>query len=387
MGSRWLFFVLTQKENMGKKNQYLHAINEVGQSIWYDNLSLEVLQNGELEQLVAAGVSGLTSNPTIFKKAIADSSHYDEKIQALAKEKLSTEELCESLMVDDVGAAADLLLDTYQRTRGADGYASIEVSPTLADDTAGTVAAAERLWKTLDRPNVMIKIPATEAGVDAIAQVLSKGINVNVTLIFSCDVYRDVVSAYLKGISELSDEKKRGISSVASFFISRVDSSIEKEIEKKGLSDDAKAQSLIGKVGIANSKIAYKHFMEVFYGETFAESRSAGVPVQRPLWASTGTKNPSFHPLLYVEELAGKDTVNTIPPATLNELLQEATILPKLEQGLQEAEETMECVGELGIDLPAMLKTLQVDGVAAFATSYQELLDAVAKKQETLQKS
>ncbi|MCB0329062.1 MAG: transaldolase [Bdellovibrionales bacterium] len=367
-------------------NQFIVAINELGQSIWYDNLSLDVLQSGELKELLDLGVSGLTSNPTIFKKAIADSSHYDQKIQQLVTSGLSSaEEICESLMIDDVGAAADLLQDTFERTHGADGYASIEVSPALAHDTAGTVAAAEKLWKALNRPNVMIKIPATAEGIPAIEQVLAQGINVNITLIFSTAVYAQVVDAYLNALAKLGDvARQKKLASVASFFVSRVDAIVEKSLEEKGLLSDDRSAAVIGKVGIANSKLAYEHFEEVFRGERFKKYQELGVPVQRPLWASTGTKNPAFSALLYVEALAGKDTVNTLPPATLNALLEDATILPKLHENLAGAKQTLKVVSELGLNLDELLTILQKDGVSSFAKSYDELLEAVAKKKEAL---
>ncbi|MCI5064365.1 transaldolase [bacterium] len=379
------------------KNRNVQAVGEAGQSLWYDNLSLDVLRSGELQRLLEEGVSGLTSNPTIFKKAIADTSHYDEKIVAL-RDSLSsssgsaegvTEEICESLMVDDVAAAADLLMPVFEASGGEDGYASIEVSPRLAHDTAGTVAAAERLWKKLDRPNIMIKIPATEAGIPAIREVLSQGIPVNVTLIFSVEVYRQVISAFLEGVAQIeSADRQKKIASVASFFVSRVDAAVEKEISARGSLSTEVVEQLVGKVGIANSKLAYELFEEVFRGEEFSPLREQGVPVQRPLWASTGTKNPSFPELLYVEALVGKDTVNTLPPATLQSLLERSPDAPpirgELHDGLSEAKKTLQLLEESEIDLSRILSQLQEEGVRSFSDSYEDLLRAVAEKQKAL---
>jgi len=365
-------------------NTYVEQINHLGQSIWYDNLSLDVLRSGELKRLLDLGVSGLTSNPTIFKKAIADTSHYDEKIAELAGRGDNAEQICETLMVDDVGTAADLLLDTYNKTNGADGYASIEVSPRLAHNVDETVKAAVSLWNRLQRPNIMIKIPATEAGIRAIEQVLSQGINVNVTLIFSCSVYRNVANAFLSALNNLNENQLKNISSVASFFVSRVDSIIERELNRRGETLGTSAEQFIGAVGIANSKLAYETFEEIFRGAPFSNYSERGVRAQRPLWASTGTKNPAFSPVLYVEQLIGSDTVNTLPPQTLESLLAHAEIRETISKGLPEAKSLLQELEEHGIDLEALLEELQQSGVEAFITSYDELLSAVEQKRAKL---
>jgi transaldolase len=374
------------------KNTYLTALYELGQSIWYDNLSIDVLNSGELANLVAQGVTGLTSNPTIFKNSIADTNHYDHKIKALLPKGLNAEQVTEELMIEDVGTAADLLRDTYDRTRGVDGYASIEVSPELADDTEATFNAAKRLWLRLDRPNIMIKIPATKAGIMAIEQTLSVGINVNVTLIFSVDVYKQVVGAYLAALKSLKDSSAiSNLSSVASFFVSRVDSLLEKKLsEIPGLSTEERLRFLGGPsggsltAGIANSKMAYQYFEQVFGSDDFKALKALGAHVQRPLWASTGVKNPAFPELLYVESLIGSHTVNTLPPKTLKTLLNDCTVLPTLAAGQDEAEQLIRDMVNLGVNFDAALLELQNAGVKAFKESYTDLLKAVEEKQQKL---
>jgi transaldolase len=366
-----------------QKNPQIRALNELGQSVWYDNLSRDVLRSGELQSLIGQGVSGLTSNPTIFKQAIADTTNYDDDMRASA---LSTEALCEELMVKDVAAAADLLRPTYDATQGADGFASIEVSPYLASDEKGTVEAALRLWKKLSRPNVMIKIPATRECIPAIRAALEHGLNVNVTLIFSQQVYEQVAQAY---ISALETRVSRGedvsmIASVASFFVSRVDAIVEKTFD--GLVKEGKAQAsdkehFFGKVGIANSKLAYGSYEKIFGSQRFTQLREQQkARVQRPLWASTGTKNPVFKPVMYVEELAGRDTVNTMPPATVKAVIAGATIAPRLHSGLADAEALLGWIDSHGMSFNALLTELQVAGVKSFADSYKELLESIEEK-------
>lgn len=375
-----------------KRNKFIAALNELGQSVWYDNLSRDVLRSGELKRLIDQGVSGLTSNPTIFKQAIADTSDYDEAMRVLragAGSQLSTEQLCEELMVADVAAAADLLRPVYEATSAGDGYASIEVSPRLADLASETIAAAERLWKKLNRPNIMIKIPATRECIPAIQAVLERGINVNVTLIFSVAVYEQVVAAY---IGALEARVARGepvdtIASVASFFVSRVDAIVEKAFEaavKSGTVAPSEREQFLGKVGIANSKLAYGSFERLFGSDRFRALAARGARVQRPLWASTGTKNPAFKPVLYVEELAGRDTVNTMPPATVKALLEGAEVAPRLHQGLGAAQALINLINSWGISTDKLLVELQEAGVQSFSSSYQELLDSIERKRAVL---
>lgn len=371
------------------KNPQILALNELGQSVWYDNLSRDVLRSGELESLIAQGVSGLTSNPTIFKQAIADTNNYDEDMKQPELKSLSTEALSEELMVRDVAAAADLLRPIYDATGAGDGYASIEVSPYLAADGKGTVDAAVRLWKKLNRPNIMIKIPATPECIPAIQAVLEQGINVNVTLIFSTQVYEQVAHAYIAALETRAarGESLKNISSVASFFVSRVDSSVEKALDgllKEGKATAADKESLFGRVGVANSKLAYASFEKLFGSERFKTLREKGARVQRPLWASTGTKNPAFKAVMYVEELAGRDTVNTMPPATVKALLAGGTIEPRLHAGLEQAEALVARLGALGLSFDSMLRDLQVAGVKSFADSYKELLASIDAKRKAI---
>jgi transaldolase len=369
---------------MSALNPVIQALNTQGQSVWYDNLSRDVLTSGELKVLIDSGVSGLTSNPSIFKAAIADSTNYDGAMKSPELSGLSTDALCEELMVQDVIAAADLLRPVYDRTSGADGFASIEVSPDLAHDERATVAAAERLWQRINRPNLMVKIPATPAGISAIRSTLEKGINVNVTLIFSVPVYVQVAKAY---VDALNARKARGesvdrIASVASFFVSRVDAAVEKAIEAASAAGKAIDRGrFLGKVGVANSKLAYAAFEEIF-GAEFAALRAAGAKVQRPLWASTGTKNPAFSATMYVEALAGKDTVNTMPPATVKATMaaDAAVIGGKLHQGLSEAQGLVKQLEEAGVSLPIVLEELQVAGVKLFADAYRDLIESIEKK-------
>jgi transaldolase len=355
-----------------QKNPYILALNELGQSVWYDNLSRDVLRSGQLKDLIEQGVSGLTSNPTIFKQAIADTNNYDDDMRSDDLKSLSTEALCEELMLRDVAAAADLLRQTYDATGGGDGYASIEVSPYLAADCQGTIDAAVRLWGKLNRPNVMIKIPATSECIPAIQEV-----------------YEDVANAYLKALQARASrgESVRGISSVASFFVSRVDAIVEKSFEellKAGKVQASDKDLFFGKVGVANSKIAYSSFEKLFSSDTFRALKDKGAHVQRPLWASTGTKNPVFKAVMYVEELAGRDTVNTMPPATVKALLSGADIKPHLHSGSAEAVQLIAKVNAMGIPTDALYVDLQKAGVKSFADSYRELLDSIETKRKSI---
>lgn len=371
------------------KNNQINELNKVGQSVWYDNLSKDVLVSGKLKSLLDAGVSGLTSNPTIFKKAIADSSNYDADIKELSKEGLNVAQITEELMVRDVARAADLLRAAYDSSKGTDGCASIEVSPLLAADAKGSLEEARRLWKKLSRPNIMIKIPATSECIPVIKELLSEGVNVNVTLIFSVDVYAEVAKAYIEA---LEDRVKKGqpvdhIASVASFFVSRVDAICEKkfdEMVKQGKAKEADKASFFGKIGIANSKSAYSKYKELFLGERFSKLQAKGAHVQRPLWASTGTKNPTLSPVLYIEGLAGKNTVTTCPPETLEALMKQCNVSNALDQSPEAAKESLAGLAKLGLNLNAMLTELQTQGVKLFADSYNDLTNSVQTKQKSL---
>lgn len=362
-------------------NSNIQSLNAIGQSIWYDNLSKDVLESGELAKLIEGGVSGLTSNPTIFQKAISGSNKYDQAISALLPVTKEVERVTEDLMVRDVAAAADLLLPTYKATQAADGYASIEVSPLLAADTLATLSAARNLWSQLRRPNIMIKIPATPEGIPAIKAALTEGINVNVTLIFSEAVYRQVAEAYITALEErvASGLPVEKIASVASFFVSRVDAICEKELEKLQVSAEV-AKQLLGQVGIANSLVAYQAYEELFVtSDRFKKLKAKSAQVQRPLWASTGTKNPNFDPLLYVKALVLSNTVNTLPPATLDQLIAAESFDPQ-PATLNSALSHLETLKSCGVNLNALLKELQVQGVKLFADSFTELLNATQEK-------
>ncbi|HTY60054.1 MAG TPA: transaldolase, partial [Bacteroidota bacterium] len=303
----------------------LKQLEDLGQSIWYDNISRGLVTSGDLRRLVDEGLLGMTSNPTIFDKAISGSADYDEQLRGiLAKSPgASTAEIIQSLMVKDIQMAADVLKTAYDRTRGADGYVSVEVTPTKARDTAATIAEVRELASRIGRKNVMVKIPATKEGLPAITAAISEGFNINVTLIFSVRRYREVAGAYIAGLESRAQAGKpvSGIASVASIFVSRIDTLVDDLLGKKiaGTSDPAavsRFKGLTGKVAVANTKLVYRAFKEIFGGPRFAPLRAKGAAVQRPLWASTGTKNPAYSDLLYVETLVGPDTVNTVPPAT-----------------------------------------------------------------------
>ena len=290
----------------------LKKLADCGQSIWYDNVRRGMLDGGDMQALVDDGVVGVTSNPTIFMKAVTESDDYDEQIRRMASGGHDAPAIYDALTIEDIGRTADLFLPVYERTDRRDGFVSIEVSPKLAYDTQRTLAEAQRIYRALDRPNVMIKIPGTAEGLPAIEDALADGININVTLIFSADVYEDIMKAYLGGLQRYADagNDPSRVASVASFFVSRVDSAIDPILAKH-----ADGQQLLGKAAIANSKIAYARFRELFAGPRWEKLAASGAVVQRPLWASTSAKNPSYPDTLYVDNLIGEHTVNTLPPA------------------------------------------------------------------------
>lgn len=363
---------------------------EYGQSAWYDNISREILFSGELKRLIRdCGVRGLTSNPTIFDNALKSTDVYDGQILSLKSKKLSTDQVFEELALQDIAAAADLLLPVWRESKGIDGYVSIEVSPLLARDAKATVEAAKNLFSRLSRPNVMIKIPGTPEGLPAVKSALENGINVNTTLLFSVDNYVQVAKTYCEALRArlARGEKVDSVRSVASFFVSRVDTIVDSELEalikKNETSNPATAKlakSLSGKFGVANSKLAYKRYQEIFLGEQFADLRKAGAQVQRPLWASTSTKNPNYRDLIYVEELIGRDTVNTLPHKTLEALIDHGVLAETLTKDVAQAESLVTQLTELGLNLNALMTTLQVDGVDKFADSFRALNATLEKK-------
>ena len=354
----------------------LNELNQAGQSVWLDYIRRAYIASGELQAIIEAGVTGITSNPSIFEKAIAGSSDYDADIQRLVMTGRGTTGIYEALALDDIGRAADLLRPVYERTAGRDGYVSLEVSPELAHDTAGTIADARRLFAALGRPNVMIKVPATPAGIPAFQTLISEGINVNVTLMFSLAHYEAVAEAYLRGLEAraAAGGNLSRVASVASFFVSRVDSAVDKALAAAG------NQQLPGKIAVANAKITYQRFQAIFTGPRWQKLAQAGAQPQRVLWASTSTKNPAYSDTLYVDELIGPHTVNTMPLNTVDAFLDHGTVAETLTAGLDEAQAQLAQLAELGIDLAAITEQLQVAGVDAFATAFRGMLDSVARK-------
>ncbi|MDA8192422.1 MAG: bifunctional transaldolase/phosoglucose isomerase [Thermaerobacter sp.] len=355
----------------------IEQIAQIGQSIWYDNIRRQLIASGELQALVAQGIRGVTSNPTIFEKAIVASHDYDEAIAAGAQAGLSVEQLYDQLVLEDIARAADILRPVYDRTDGLDGYISIEVPPTLAADTSATINEAHRLVALVRRPNIMIKVPATPEGIPAVRQLIADGIHVNVTLIFSLDGYDQVMDAYMGG---LEIRRQQGlpvdhIASVASFFVSRVDTLVDRLIDEQGLPGD-----LHGQAAVANAKVAYALFRERFTGKRFAALKALGARVQRPLWASTSTKNPAYPDLLYVDGLIGPDTVNTLPPATVAAVLDHAQTARTVDQDLAAARAHLDRLASFGINMQAVTETLQQDGVASFQQSFVTLLRSLGAK-------
>lgn len=359
----------------------LHEYNALGQSIWYDNLRRALLDHGEMQALIDAGVTGVTSNPTIFDKAIVGSSDYDKALHTLIGNQPGA--IYEALALEDIRRTADMLRPIYDRTGGADGFVSLEVSPRVAHDTAGSVEEARRLFTALQRPNVMIKIPGTSAGVPAIAQAIAEGINVNVTLLFSLAQYEAVIDAYMRGLEArlAAGQDISSVASVASFFVSRVDKLVDKALEEHGATD------LQGKIAIDNARLAYARFKEVIASERWQKLAAQGATMQRPLWGSTGTKNPEYSDTLYVDNLIGPNTVNTMPPATLNAIRDHGTVAATLETDLDQARARMARLQELGISLPAITQQLQDDGVAAFAESFDSLMAGIQEKAERLRRN
>lgn len=358
--------------------------HELGQSIWYDNVQRSLLRSGHFEGLVAAGVRGCTSNPTIFEKAIAGSTDYDDALQRLVAEGQSVEEIYLELVKQDIRDTADILRPVYDSSCGADGHVSVEVFPELARDTEGTTNEAQRLHRLIDRPNLMIKIPATEQGLPAVTRTIAAGISVNVTLIFSVEQYRQVALAYIEGLERAAQAgfDLSRIASVASFFISRIDSAVDTQLKSKGEAGNA----LLGKAAIANAKHAYALFKELFSSQRFAPLRQAGARPQRVLWASTGTKNPSYSDTLYVDELIGPETVNTVPPQTLDAFQDHGKPSATLERGHAEAKQVIDDLKQLGIPLEPVCQKLLDEGVTAFAKSMTSLMDVIASRRQLLLK-
>lgn len=357
-------------------------LQHLGQSVWLDFISRDLLASGELARLVEAGLGGLTSNPAIFEKAIGQGQAYAGEIAALARAGRNAKQIYEALAIADIRAAADALRPVHERTRGADGYASLEVSPELAHDTAGTLAEARRLWAEVDRPNLMIKVPGTAAGAPAIRQLIAEGINVNVTLLFSLASYRAVAEAYLAGLEarHAQGQSVGGIASVASFFISRIDTAVDAQLDRLaagGAEADA-VQALKGQAAIANARQAYRHYQDLAASPRWAALARAGAQPQRLLWASTSSKNPAYRDVLYVEELIGPDTVNTLPPATLDAFLDHGQAAVTITQGAEEAGRLLAELDRRGVSLDQVTAELLQDGIRQFAEAFAKLLQAVS---------
>jgi len=374
--------------------EIVSKLNQIGQSIWYDNIERKLLDDGTLAGMIQQGeIRGITSNPSIFNKAISQSSEYDQEIQSLTEKGLSKKDIYENLAVRDIQAAADLFRSLYDETQGADGYVSLEVSPYLAHQTDETIAEAKKLWQLVDRPNLMVKIPATVEGLPAITETIAAGINVNVTLIFSLERYKKVMDAYLAGLEKRAEggEPIQGIASVASFFISRIDSKVDQqlqEIEENFQSEkQEKFKNLYGKAAIASGKLAYALYEDIFgeNGIRFGELKKLGAQRQRALWASTSTKSPAYPDTMYVDELIGPGTVNTIPPKTLIAFLDHGTVSLTINQNLDDARRVFTDLKDVGIDLNQVTEDLESEGVKSFADAFTSLLDSLQGRMSNLE--
>jgi len=372
-----------------KKNPLL-VLQSFGQSVWLDYLGRGAINSGQLQRLIEEdGVSGVTSNPSIFEKAIVESHDYDAAIQALAQEERSADEIYQSLTVEDIQMAADLFRSTYDHTEAADGYVSLEVSPHLAHDTQGTVAEARRLWAAVARPNLFIKVPATRASLPAIKQLISERINVNITLLFGLPRYRQVAEAYLAGLETFTgqDDRRPSAVSVASFFLSRIDVLVDPLLEKLmqvGGNRGAVAAKLRGQTALASAKIARQIYKEVFDSERFGKLARRGARPQWLLWASTSTKNPAYPDLKYVEPLIGPDTINTMPLETLEAYRNHGSPTLTLEKGVDEAQATLSHLAELGIDLDQVAQQLEDEGVAKFNKPFDVLRETLQRARKQL---
>lgn len=370
----------------------LKCLQEFGQSVWYDNIERKMLRSGELARMIKAdGLRGITSNPTIFEKAIGGSNDYDTSLarQIQSVSHSNSREVFFALAIEDIQAAADLLKPVYEATTGLDGMVSLEVSPDLAYDTDATIKEALRLHERVARQNLMIKVPATREGVVAFEHLITEGINVNVTLLFSIDRYKEVAEAYIAGLEARlrRGQSVAGIASVASFFVSRVDAVVDKLLEARlaETNDREQAQSLLGKAAIANAKLAYEWYQRIFNSPRCEALKQAGAAPQRLLWASTGTKNPNYSDVMYVEALIGPHTVNTMPPATYDAYKHHGKPRLTLLENMDQAHAQLAALKRLGIDLTAITEQLEEDGVKSFAKSFENLLTVITNKIDKLQ--
>ena len=374
-------------------NPIVEIGNQYGQSIWMDNLSRDIIESGELKQSISdKGIRGITSNPAIFEKAIAGNKIYDNAIESGIKSNKSVQEIYEDLVFTDIRNACDIFMSVYEESDGLDGYVSIEVPPNLAKNTESTIAEARRYYKTIDRPNLMIKIPGTPEGLPAVEQAIAEGMSVNVTLLFSVQSYIDTAWAYIKGLEKrtAAGEDISKISSVASFFLSRIDSNIDGRIDSKlsGAGGEAKAklEAIKGKVAIANAKIAYQKYKEIFSGDRWEALAAKGANVQRLLWASTSTKNPEYSDVMYVDELVGIDTVNTLPPNTIEACVDHCDPANRIETDLDSAHKVIDGLKDdaVDIDLDAVMDELLEEGIDKFVKPFESLMSSLESKVEQL---
>ncbi|HXI93680.1 MAG TPA: transaldolase [Blastocatellia bacterium] len=366
----------------------LIELTRLGQSVWHDNIERKLITSGGLKRLIDEdGLSGVTSNPAIFEKAIAGSDLYADQLRDTAETGKNAQEIYEALAIQDIQMAADVLASVYDKTGGTDGFVSLECSPLLANDTQATIEETRRLWRLVDRKNVMIKIPGTPEGIPAIEQGIYDGININITLLFSLHAYDQTIEAYIRGLERRVAENKPidNISSVASFFVSRIDSAVDKELERRiGQASDekekAKLQSLLGRIAIANAKIAYQRYKKVFHGERFAALKQKGAQVQRPLWASTSTKNPVYPDVYYVEALIGPETVDTLPPATIIAFRDHGRARVTIEDNLDEERALLARLEEVGISLDQVTAHVLADAVRLFVEPFEKLLKTIESR-------
>jgi transaldolase len=365
----------------------LQQLEKFGQSVWYDNISRGVILRGELKAMVDEGLLGVTSNPTIFDNAISGSDDYDSQIKELVEKTptIDVGSIIQALMVKDIQMAADVLKPVFDRTQGRDGYVSVEVTPNKARDTQATIAEVRELWSKVNRKNLMVKIPATKEGLPAIEQAISEGVNINVTLIFALQRYREVAEVYISGLEKRLKSGKpiNHVASVASVFVSRIDSLVDGMLDKKAASDASgkkKIESLRGKAAVANTKMIYQAFKEIFGTPRFAALKEKGAVAQRPLWGSTGTKNPAYSDLLYVETLVGPHTVNTVPPKTYTAILDHAKPALTIESDIDGAKNDLRELSGVGINMDEVTRKLEDDGVASFEKSFDGLYNNLDEK-------
>ena len=360
----------------------LHELSEHGQSVWIDSLSREWLRTGELRRLMDEdAVVGVTSNPTIFQKAMSEGGWYDDQLRDVLAEEDDLREVFFRLAFDDIREACDLIRTAWDGTRGQDGYVSLEVEPAIANDTEATIEQAQRFHDTVDRPNLYVKIPATAAGVPAIEEMIARGKRINVTLIFGLDRYAEIAEAYIRGLERLveSGGDPKDVTSVASFFVSRVDTEADNRLDALGGHDELK-----GRLAVANAKLAYQRYKEIFSGPRWQALAERGASTQRCLWASTSTKNPAYRDVMYVEQLIGPETVNTMPKETIEAFQDHGEVRPTLEEGLDEAERLFDELARVGIDYDDVTRVLEEEGVQKFTDSFDELLEGVQAKRAEL---